>query len=142
MPKIKTSAVDVKVGERLKIRRSELGLSQKDLADMLDISFQQVQKYERGMNKVSSSKLYSISKVLKTSIGYFFDGENDNVEYTYPSQSIETAWLAEDQASYTNDEKEQALELLKAFRSLKSEAERQKLIQIAQDLANQSKKAV
>ena len=66
--------IDVGVGARIRIRRRELGVSQGLLAEHLNLTFQQVQKYERGANRVSASKLYEIAKSLQTSISYFFDG--------------------------------------------------------------------
>ncbi len=69
--------VDLHVGGRIRMRRRLLGVSQELLADDLGLTFQQVQKYERGANRVSASKLYEVAKSLQTSIGYFFDGLND-----------------------------------------------------------------
>jgi transcriptional regulator with XRE-family HTH domain len=69
--------IDVHVGTRVRIRRKQLGLSQSALADALGLTFQQVQKYERGANRVSSSMLVRIARRLEVSIGYFFDGLPD-----------------------------------------------------------------
>jgi transcriptional regulator with XRE-family HTH domain len=66
--------VDLYVGARLRIRRKVLGLSQTQLADALGITFQQVQKYERGANRISASKLYEAAKLLQSPVSYFFDG--------------------------------------------------------------------
>ena len=66
--------VDLYVGERLKQKRLEGGISQDDLAGSVNLTFQQVQKYEKGVNRVSASKLYDFSKFLNTNISYFFDG--------------------------------------------------------------------
>jgi transcriptional regulator with XRE-family HTH domain len=69
--------VDLHVGARIRMRRKLLGISQERLADDLGLTFQQVQKYERGANRVSASKLYEIARSLKTSIAYFFEGLAD-----------------------------------------------------------------
>lgn len=69
--------VDLHVGARVRMRRKFLGLSQEGLAETLDLTFQQVQKYERGSNRISASKLYEISKTLKAPIAYFFEGYGD-----------------------------------------------------------------
>jgi transcriptional regulator with XRE-family HTH domain len=61
------------VGARIQLRRRELGLSQTDLVQKLDVSFQQVQKYETGKNRVSAGVLYEISKALDVSVGFFFE---------------------------------------------------------------------
>ena len=65
--------VDAWVGSRLQLRRRELGLSQGGLDKKLGVSFHQVLKYERGLNRVSAGVLYEISKALKVPVGYFFE---------------------------------------------------------------------
>ncbi len=65
--------IDVHVGARLRARRTLLGLSQTALGDAIGISFQQLQKYEKGSNRISASRLYDVSKLLDVDIGYFFD---------------------------------------------------------------------
>jgi transcriptional regulator with XRE-family HTH domain len=69
--------VDLHVGSRIRLRRKILGVSQERLADALGLTFQQVQKYERGANRVSASKLYEIAATLQTQIAYFFEGLAD-----------------------------------------------------------------
>jgi transcriptional regulator with XRE-family HTH domain len=66
--------VDIHVGKMVRARRKALGLSQTDLADALGITFQQIQKYERGSNRISASKLYETARTLKVEISVFFDG--------------------------------------------------------------------
>src|SRR5579864_6598764 len=66
--------VDLHVGARVRMRRRLQGVSQEKLADALGLTFQQVQKYERGANRVSASKLYEIAACLKTPVAYFFEG--------------------------------------------------------------------
>lgn len=66
--------VDCHVGLRVRMRRKEMGISQERLADALGITFQQVQKYERGANRVSASKLWEIASALRTPVAYFYDG--------------------------------------------------------------------
>ena len=68
------SAVDVHVGLRIRMRRKALGHSQQTLADALGLTFQQVQKYERGVNRVSASKLFDIARFLGVPVGFFFEG--------------------------------------------------------------------
>ena len=69
--------VDRHVGDRIRRRRRALGLSQHDLAGAVGLTFQQIQKYERGANRVSASKLYQIATTLKASTQYFFEGLSD-----------------------------------------------------------------
>lgn len=66
--------VDAHVGQRVRGRRKEMGLSQEKLARSLGVSFQQVQKYEIGINRVSAGRLWDIADTLEVDIGYFFDG--------------------------------------------------------------------
>jgi len=74
-PEVRTpNLVDIHVGCRVRMRRKMLGVSQEALADTLGLTFQQVQKYERGANRVSASKLYEIAKTLQVPVSFFFDG--------------------------------------------------------------------
>ncbi len=68
------TAVDLHVGARIKLRRSLLGLSQEKLGERLGLTFQQVQKYERGLNRVSASRLHDLGRVLDVPVSFFFDG--------------------------------------------------------------------
>ncbi len=65
--------VDVHVGGRVRLRRTLLGMSQEKLGEALELTFQQVQKYERGMNRISASRLYQLCHVLDVPIEYFFE---------------------------------------------------------------------
>lgn len=69
----RTTPVDKHVGTRLRTRRTLLGLSQTALADSLDLTFQQVQKYEKGSNRIGASRLYQIGRVLDVPVAYFFE---------------------------------------------------------------------
>jgi transcriptional regulator with XRE-family HTH domain len=69
----KPHPVDVHVGARARMRRTLLGMTQTDLGDALDLTFQQVQKYERGTNRISASRLLALARVLNVSIDYFFE---------------------------------------------------------------------
>ncbi len=72
--------VDLHVGARIRMRRKILGVSQEKLAESLGLTFQQVQKYERGANRVSASKLYEIARSLQAPVAYFFEGLADPSE--------------------------------------------------------------
>jgi len=71
--------IDVHVGQRVRARRTLMGLSQSKLGQAINTTFQQVQKYERGMNRISSSRLYQIAQVLDVPIPYFFDDLPSNI---------------------------------------------------------------
>jgi transcriptional regulator with XRE-family HTH domain len=70
--------VDLHVGERIRERRAELGLTQEDLGGTLQISYQQIQKYETGANRISAGRLFEIAAALDVGIGYFFDGYDED----------------------------------------------------------------
>lgn len=72
-PDGKPNPVDVHVGNRIKLRRQLLGLSQEKLSAMLGLTFQQIQKYERGTNRVGASRLWDIARVLNTTILFFYE---------------------------------------------------------------------
>lgn len=69
----KPNPVDAHVGSRVRLRRTMLGLSQEKLGDSLGITFQQVQKYEKGSNRMGASRLFQIARVLETPIAFFFE---------------------------------------------------------------------
>lgn len=86
------NAIDIHVGRQIRLQRTLLGLSQEQLAKGLSITFQQIQKYERGANRVSASRLWDISQILKVDIGYFFNDMSSSTKSSSPRQMA----LAED----------------------------------------------
>ncbi len=124
--------VDVHVGQRLRVRRSLLGLSQEKLADSIGLTFQQIQKYERGMNRISAGRLYQFSKILDVPVAYFYDqfagksrftatlgmADNDQEEFTMGDlmQSKETIDLI--RAYYSIDNPEIRKDIMKFIRSM------------------------
>ena len=72
------------VGKRVRLRRTLLGVSQEQLGVELNITFQQVQKYERGANRISASRLWDISQILDVPISYFFDDMSENTMRSSP----------------------------------------------------------
>ena len=77
------SPIDVHVGARMRLRRTLMGMSQERLGDALGLTFQQVQKYERGVNRVSASRLYDLARVLDVPISFFFDDMPEAVAAVY-----------------------------------------------------------
>ena len=88
------NAVDVHVGKRIRLRRTLLGMSQEQLGNALNITFQQVQKYERGANRVSASRLWDISQIIDVPISYFFEDMSDTTIKASPRKM--TAMSADD----------------------------------------------
>lgn len=113
--------IDVHVGHRIRLRRTLLGLSQEKLASLLGLTFQQVQKYERGMNRVGASRLWDISKVLEVPINFFYEDMNKDVANQSPRMfsipDSKPLLLQEDEVSYDTDpmQKQETIELVKAY---------------------------
>ena len=82
------SEVDRIVGERIRRRRVLLGLTQDQLADALGISYQQIQKYETGANRVSAGRLFKIAETLETKVGWFFDGIGDDMSESVSEEAV------------------------------------------------------
>src|SRR6202046_1244628 len=74
VPKKQANPIDGQVGNRVRIRRMLLGMSQEKLGDMLGLTFQQVQKYEKGVNRIGAGRLYEVSRILGVPIDFFYEG--------------------------------------------------------------------
>src|SRR5690242_12280701 len=87
--------IDVHVGKRIRLRRTLLGISQTSLADAIGITFQQVQKYEKGSNRVSSSRLMDVAKALDVEVPYFFQEMSAQLAEQTPSKLLRAKKLPE-----------------------------------------------
>lgn len=74
MPKKQANPVDIQVGNRVRIRRMLIGMSQERLGELLGLTFQQVQKYEKGVNRIGAGRLFDVSRILGVPIDYFYEG--------------------------------------------------------------------
>ena len=74
VPKKQANPIDGQVGNRVRIRRMLIGMSQERLGDLLGLTFQQVQKYEKGVNRIGAGRLFEISRILGVPIDFFYDG--------------------------------------------------------------------
>ncbi len=119
--------IDVHVGKRIRHRRWTLGTTQQQLAERVGIKFQQIQKYETGMNRVSASRLWDIASALGVPIAYFFDG----VGTAEPAQDERTA--TDMPADLLTDR--EALELLRSYYAI-PEAQRRRLFDLARVLSD------
>src|SRR5438067_7912867 len=99
------SPIDVHVGSRIRLRRTLLGLSQEWLGDALGLTFQQVQKYERGVNRVGASRLFDLSRVLDVPISFFFDDLPETLSATSSGsvQSRRTSGFDKSHEGFGND---------------------------------------
>lgn len=122
--------IDRHVAARIRLRRTLLGLSQENLATALGMTFQQVQKYESGANRVSASRLYSISKILRVPISYFFEELPD--ENSEPLAVADHAMRARADSSVT---RRKTLELVRAFYRIDDERLRERLFDLIKSLS-------
>ena len=127
--------VDLHVGTKLREKRREKGISQDELAKAVDLTFQQVQKYEKGLNRISCSKLHDFAKYLKTDIRYFFQGL-DEVFYPFV-EGCTTYSFGEGNFSNVDSNTEIA-ELVKAFQMIKDPKIRHSIINLTISISYQS----
>lgn len=74
MPKKQANPIDIQVGNRVRIRRMLIGMSQERLGDLLGLTFQQVQKYEKGVNRIGAGRLFEVARILNVPVDFFYDG--------------------------------------------------------------------
>ena len=112
-------AVDVHVGARVRQRRTLLGMSQTKLAEAVGLTFQQIQKYERGSNRMGSSRLFEFTKVLDVPVSYFFDEMPANALASRPTSGRGRKGLSENGAPFELEKdpliKRETLELVRAY---------------------------
>lgn len=128
--------VDVHVGKRIRTRRWMLGQTQQQIADVIGVKFQQVQKYETGANRVSASRLYEISKSLNVPVSFFFE-EFEDAESESASAfdiSIDSTLLDEDGVGIERFSDKEALAFLRHYYRLDEEP-RRRLFELARSLA-------
>lgn len=125
--------IDHLVSKKLRMRRMMLGLSQQDLGQAVDVSIQQVQKYEKATNRISSGKLHAFSKVLKVPISYFFD-QVDETNNSFGHIFAEDAepYDATDKDSVTERE---IITLVRAFCDVKSPQSRKKIVELVKTMS-------
>jgi transcriptional regulator with XRE-family HTH domain len=131
MDKPAPDLVDVHVGKRIRARRRFCKVSQVELADSLALSFQQVQKYERGLNRVSASKLYAIAKRLDAPISHFFEG----LEQTDLQSADRALQRQRDLADFLASD--EGVELVDTFRSLSNQRIRRGCLEFVRLVASE-----
>ncbi len=123
--------VDVHVGGRVRLRRTLLGMSQGRLGDALDLTFQQVQKYERGMNRIGSSRLFHLSQILDVPVSFFFDDMPPLDPDALPGLGEQK------QAEFKPDPlvKRETLELVRAYYKITDPGARKRLFELTKAIA-------
>ena len=124
--------VDKYVGSRVRARRVGLRISQTKLGEAIGVTFQQVQKYENGANRIGSSNLYKISKTLGVNVAFFYEGVESIDETETPPELSDVP-----QATFDSDPmlSREAIELMHNFYRIKDESVRQRLAQFVKTLA-------
>ncbi|CUW39908.1 Putative transcriptional regulator HTH-XRE family [Magnetospirillum sp. XM-1] len=127
--------IDVHVGARIRLRRTLLGMSQEKLGECLGLTFQQVQKYERGANRVGASRLFDLSRVLDVRVGYFFEEISDTAQAASPVEVIRgNVTKAIDVADDNPMTKRETLELVRAYFSINDPKVRDQVLAMAKAL--------
>lgn len=123
--------VDVHVGRRLRSRRTMLGMSQENLGDAVGVTFQQIQKYERGLNRIGSSRLYEFSRALNVPVAFFFEEFHD--ETSGNSSEVNESQIPFEYEKLANKE---VLSLVRAYCAINNQVIRKKLLALARSLSS------
>lgn len=130
--------VDKHVGHRLRIRRSLMGMSQEKLASSIGLTFQQIQKYEKGTNRISAGRLYHFSKILQVPILYFFE----QFEGKEPSPSLALGLSDNKQEAFDSGfsvenllERKETIDLLRTYYSISDEGMRKDILNFVKSMS-------
>lgn len=128
--KKKPNPIDVHVGGRIRLRRNMIGMSQEKLGEHLGITFQQVQKYEKGTNRVGASRLQAIASFLEVPVAYFFEGA--------PGDGSPRGFADDGQTAYVIDflSSAEGLQLNRAFARIDDPKVRRRIIDLVRALAD------
>ena len=121
--------VDVHVGKRVRHRRWMVGMTQQQLGDIVGIKFQQIQKYETGMNRISASRLWDIAQALGVSISFFFEGFDE------PAEAVDAGPAADEGQRGDLLADKEALELVRSYYAI-PEAQRRRHFDLARVLSD------
>lgn len=131
------SPIDVHVGARIRLRRTLLGMSQERLGEALGLTFQQVQKYERGVNRVGASRLFDLSRVLDVPISFFFDDMPDSLTSSFGGQpGRRVGAFADAQDGFADDalNRRETLELVRAYYRITDPAVRKRVFELIKSM--------
>jgi transcriptional regulator with XRE-family HTH domain len=130
------SPIDVHVGTRIRLRRTLLAISQGQLGDALGLTFQQVQKYERGVNRVSASRLFGLSHVLDVPISFFFDDMPETVAATNSAASRRSGGFSDSRDPFGDDtmSRRETVELVRAYYRIADTALRKKVFELIKSM--------
>src|SRR5262249_12532330 len=129
MAKKAPNPIDKHVGSRVRMRRMMLSMSQEKLGDALGLTFQQIQKYEKGTNRIGASRLQQIAHMLQVPVSFFFEGAPHSPVHSGMSEAPSPAYVADFLA--TSD----GLSLTKAFMRIKSSKLRRRIVDLVEQIA-------
>jgi transcriptional regulator with XRE-family HTH domain len=135
MVKKAPNPIDKHVGSRVRMRRMMLGMSQEKLGDALGLTFQQVQKYEKGTNRIGASRLQQISHILQVPVAFFFEGAPD----VTPQGMAERGADAAPSPTYVSDflATSDGLALTKAFMRIEDAKLRRRIVDLVEQIAGE-----
>ena len=131
----KPNPVDIHVGSRVRLRRTLLGLSQEKLAEAVGLTFQQIQKYERGANRISASRLYALSHVLDVPVPFFFEDMPPEISGKGGKSVPGFAEGIQEKFSVDPLAKRETLELVRAYYRIKDPNVRKRLFGLVKSLS-------
>ena len=129
------NAIDVHVGRRVRLRRTLIGMSQEQLGVALNITFQQIQKYERGSNRISASRLWDISEALDIPVSYFFDDMPDDAKANSPRRVRATGESTSEPPPKDHMARRETLELVRAYYAIKHKSSRQYVVRLLRSMS-------
>ena len=135
----KPNPIDVHVGSRVRLRRTLLGMSQEKLGEAIGLTFQQVQKYERGANRIGASRLFDLSRVLDVPVSFFFDDmPAEAAAAPVDDDEAGAAGVEERSGGYEPDPmaKRETLELVRAYYRINDPSVRKRLFELTKAVAN------
>ncbi len=133
MNKRQPDPVDIHVGSRLRMRRMLVGMSQEKLSESLGLTFQQVQKYEKGVNRIGASRLYKISQILSVPVNFFFENIPNNEEQENKQGFSENP---KDNFTYDFMNSAEGFQLGQAFSLIKDVRLRRRIIELVRAMSD------
>ena len=136
MAKKTPNPIDVHVGGRVRLRRMLIGMSQEKLGELLGLTFQQVQKYEKGTNRIGASRLYQIAQFLSTPVQFFFDDISGEVRAPRPD-ATSTGFAERDSAPFVMEfvSSAEGLELNRSYSRIADTRVRKRILELVRCLA-------
>ncbi len=135
----KPNPVDIHVGSRVRYRRMIIGMSQEKLGEKMNLTFQQIQKYEKGTNRIGASRLFQLSKILEVPVGYFFEDAFANAAPSSPLQGLHEPQQEALLLDFLNSR--EGLDLNRAFAKIHDPKVRRRVIDLVRALSEEKPEA-